>query len=217
MPIRSLAAVLLALSLAGCPALWVDRGALTRFTPDLARPANPRFPEASVLPDAEAAFGRESRIGLAGYARAVWLDPALVVARVAATAEREGQGDLAREQALAEAWTIAFGPLSDRHAVEIEWRFDRQFVSDPGILDPAGWRFSLVVDRAPGVSPVDRVTLERHAEGRSDYSGRVRLSFPARRPGSVAPLVPPGAREVDLVLQHPKGDGRFGWRLQPGI
>lgn len=217
MPIRSLLGLLTALALAGCPALWVDRGAISRFESDLTRPANPRFPDPEQLPALETSFSRETRIGLAGYARAVWLDPRLVLARVASAAARDGQSPLAREQALAEAWTIAFGPRADRLAVEIDWRFDRQFVSDPGVLDPERWRIGLTVDREAPVPPVDRVTLSRTAEGEEDFSGRVRLSFPARRPGSVLPLVPPGAREVSLQLRHPTGDGRFTWRLQPGI
>jgi hypothetical protein len=173
------------------------------------------LPKSDVYLDIEPRFRREQRIGLGGYASATLEDPRLAAAQIAHDATIQSMRPEAVDALIATRWAELYGQQADRFPIDLEWRFDAQFVSDARVLDPAEWTIRL--ETAPGGSyaPLAATKLRAENAPRDGYwEGVVRLWFPWRDPVSTRPLLGGENTFVRLALKHKTGEAAFTWRFR---
>ncbi|HEY9721887.1 MAG TPA: hypothetical protein V6D47_07720 [Oscillatoriaceae cyanobacterium] len=209
---RPLLLLLLMLPLAGCPAFYVQEGAIVRPATTLDEPTS--LP----APDVDAALAthwqREAQLGLGGSGTATLLDPGLVAAQVAHQAADESLSPAAAQSLLDERWTDLFGQGRDRFAIDLAWRFDTQFYATHDVLDPDTWSFALETSSGQRLAPLEVTPLAADTVPREHFwTGTVQLSFPWHDADGNRVLG--GATKwIRLVLTRSTGSGRFEWRFR---
>jgi hypothetical protein len=212
---RRLPLLLLPLLLAGCPGFLVDRGEIMDPTRSLEPPAVSALPKADVYVELAARWRRETRVGIGGQVEATLVDPGLAAAEVAHEAAVQAMGAAAAADMLASRWPVLFGSLHDRFPIDLEWRFDEQFISNRRILDPAQWEFTLVTSEGPRYAPLAASTLRALPAPRDGaWIGAVRLWFPWTDPERRTAVLAGGTSWVRLELGHPSGHGDVTWRFR---
>lgn len=211
--LRRLAALALVFPLAGCPAFFVDRGELVRPSASLEQPAVSQLPASSQYVELAEQWRRDTRIGVGGYAEATLLDPKLAAAMVAHQGAVQNMRPQALAAQLATTWETLYGAERDRFAIDVDWRFDQQFISQGRILDPGEWEITLQANGRE-IAPLAVSRLEAAGTPRQGYwEGRVRLWFPVRDLESGRRLLGGETDVLTLRLQHRSGRGQLSWRF----
>lgn len=214
MRISRLVLALLPLPLAGCPAFLVDRGPIMNPTRTLEPPTVSALPPADVYVERAARWRRETRVGIGGYVEATMIDPGLAAAQVTHEAAVQGLRPAATADLLATRWPVLFGEFRDRLPIDLEWRFDEQFVSNRRILDPAQWQFSLETSDGRRYAPLAAATLRAQPIPQDGaWVGAARLWFPWTDPERRIPIVSGDTAWLRLVMDHPSGHGEVTWRF----
>lgn len=214
---RLLAACLLAALLAGCPAFYVERGGFVSPAGSLAAPAVEALPPPGAYVDGLEAWQRTARIGVGGYATATLVDPRLAAAEVSHSAALQTASGAAKASLLENRWATYYGPQRDRFPIELEWRFDEQFVRASRILDPDEWTFTLVTSDGARLVPLQTSTVEAGRTPKEGFwEGKLRLFFPWRQRDGRRTL---GGQVswIRLELEHRTGDAEFTWRFRPEL
>lgn len=213
-PLRS-CLLLLALPLAGCPAFLVERGEIMDPTRTLALPGVSALPRADAYVELAARWRRDTRVGIGGYVEATLIDPGLAAAQVAHEAAVAAQGAPAIADMLATRWPVLYGTLADRFPIDLEWRFDEQFISNRRILDPAQWTFKLVSSDGGQYAPLAATTLRAQPSPQDGaWVGAARLWFPWIDPERRTAILAGATTWVRLELTHPSGHGDVTWRFR---
>ena len=212
---RVAAATLLVCQLAACPAFFLDQGELVAPSHSINRPLVAALPGADAFVELQNHWRREAHIGAAGAVIGTLRDSTLVAAEVSHTAALQGLDRAATGDLLATTWATSFGPDLDRWAIDLDWRFDEQFVTRPEVLDPANWTFVLHVDEHIDYAPLAVTTL---AHGQVPvnhfWEGQVRLWFPWRDHRRDLTLLAGITRSIRLEMNHPSGTGDLTWRFR---
>lgn len=212
---RLAAAVALVALTAGCPAFFVDRGEIVNPTRDLTPPNALRLPAPGEYVVQQERWRREVRLGLGGFAVATLRDPALSAAEVAHEAALQDLRGAELQSLLANRWATWYGAERDRFPIDVEWRFDEQFISKAAILDPAEWQILLRTSDGRTYAPLSVVVLEASQAPRAGYwEGKVRLWFPWRDVEADRQILGGQASWVSLELDHPSGSGAVTWRFR---
>jgi hypothetical protein len=205
------------LLLSGCPAFYVERGEVIAPSASLARPTAATLPAAKTFVDRRALWQREVRIGLGGYVLATLIDPSLAAAQIAHDAAIEDTRGAALDGLIANRWTALYGANRDRFPIDLDWRFDAQFVTNDRVLDPASWAIALKTGTGETVSPMATTIVAASSAPREGYwEGTVRLWFPWRDVVTGTPLLGGQNASVALSLRHPSGSGTATWRFRSG-
>lgn len=204
--------LLLLIPLAGCPAFYVQEGAIVHPSASLDEPG--QLPTAYDDAALASYWQRQADLGLGGSAAATLLDPALVAAQVAHTAADEALSPAATKELLDTRWATLFGFGRDRFAIRLDWRFETQYFGARDVLDPATWHFALVTSAGQSLEPLEVTPLaadetpQNHA-----WHGSVRLEFPWHDANGNRVLG--GATHwIRLELTRSTGGGRFEWRFR---
>lgn len=212
--VSALAAVLVALT-TGCPAFFVDRGEIVTPVRDLSPPNALALPPASDYVVQQNRWRREVHLGLGGFAVATLRDPALSAAEVAHDAALQDIRGAALQSLLANRWATWYGAERDRFAIDLDWRFDAQFVSKAAILDPAEWQLLLRTSDGQTYRPLSTAVLAASQTPRDGYwEGKVRLWFPWRDIAADRQVLGGQASWASLELDHPSGSGAATWRFR---
>lgn len=217
--VRGLRAVLLGVlalgSLTACPAFFIDRGELVAPAHDNGRPSVQSLPGAATYPELQDRWRREAQIGAAGAVVGTLREPNLVAAEVAHNAAVQSLDRDATRDLLVTTWTNAFGADLDRFSIDLDWRFDEQFVSHPEVLDPSNWTFILHVDERQTYAPIAVATLAHgQVPVQHFWEGSVRLWFPWKDHQRDRILLAGGTRVIRLELRHPSGTTDLTWRFR---
>lgn len=205
----------LALPLAGCPAFLVERGEIMDPTRTVEPPAVSALPPSDRYVELAARWRRDTRVGIGGYVEATLIDPGLAAAQVSHEAAVQGLAAGATADALATRWPVLFGSLLDRFPVDLEWRFDEQFISNRRVLDPAQWKFALVTSDGGRYAPLAAATLRAQPIPQDGaWVGAARLWFPWTDPERRTSLLAGGTTWLRLELTHPSGHGHVTWRFR---
>ena len=127
----------------GCPAFFVDRGEIVQPTRELAPPSSSALPSAGTYVELLDRWRREVRLGLGGFAVATLRDPALAAAEVSHEVALQNLRGAEIRTLLTNRWATWYGTELDRFPIDVEWRFDEQFITQSAILDPASWEIGL--------------------------------------------------------------------------
>jgi hypothetical protein len=201
--------------LTACPAFFINRGGLVAPTNNNVRPAVTSLPNASSYVELQDRWRREASVGAAGSVIGTLKDPGLVAAEVSHRAAVEGLNQAATDDLLISTWSNAFGPDLDRWSIDLDWRFDEQFVTHPEVLDPSTWTFVLHVDERVEYAPLGVSTLSHGQVPVQHYwEGRIRLWFPWRDHTRDLTLLSGITREIRLEMRHPSGTGDLTWRFR---
>jgi hypothetical protein len=212
---RLASAVALVALTTGCPAFVVDRGEIVSPSRELTRPTPRALPAASTYVDLQDRWRRELRLGLGGHAVGTLVDPALAAAEVAHEAALQDLRGAALDTLLANRWATYYGTELDRFPIDVEWRFDEQFITKPAILDPANWEIKLHTSSARSYAPLSVAVLSSEPKPRDgQWTGRIRLWFPWRDAETGNTLVGGATSWVSLSLDHPSGSGDMTWRFR---
>lgn len=208
-------ATLLATTLAGCPAFYVDRGSLVTPSAVIDRPSPEKLPAPDAYVELEKKWEREVKIGLGGYITGTLFDPKLAAAEVAHEAAVQNLRPNAVQSLLATRWATYYGEALDRFPIDLDWRFDEQFISKSAILDPASWTITLRTSTGLNLEPVSVSILKAEKAPRQGYwEGQVRLWFPWRDAVSQQLVLGGQTDWVALQLKHPSGEGELTWRFR---
>lgn len=211
-------AVGLAALLAGCPAFYVDRGDVVSPSRSAAQPTVQALPPANAYVDLRERWQREIQIGLGGYALATLIDPALAAAELSHDAAVESLHGAELESALENRWDALYGASRDRFPIDIDWRFDSQFITKSEVLDPAEWTMTLRSSSGQTFQPLSTTVLNAAATPKDGFwEGSFRLWFPWRDPVTKMPLLGGQNSWVSLQLAHVSGSGTFTWRFRSGF
>ena len=203
-------------ALPGCPAFLVDRGEIVEPTSDIAPPPVSRMPRADAYVELAAKWRRTTRVGIGGHAELTLIEPGLAAAEVAHEAAIQSAGDATVADMLLTRWPVLFGVMRDRFPIDIEWRFDEQFIGNRRILDPEGWTFTLISSTGARFAPLGTAVLRQlPAPQDGAWVGAVRLWFPWLDPERRTQLLAGETKWVQLVLRHPSGVGDATWRFSP--
>lgn len=204
--------VVAAVGLTGCPLLWAEGEARVEASRSLAMPS--RLPGPEAFASEAARWRRTVRVGLGGQVELLLRDPSVVAAEVARDAAVGAWDQAQRQEALAQAWRLAFGPGLDRFTIDWEGRFDRQFQATGGVLDPSAWRFELRVGEVR-LAPLGVVQVQRpRAPQGGFWVGTMRLSFPWREPRSLGLVLGGVGPTALLKLSHHSGAAEATWRFR---
>jgi hypothetical protein len=103
----------------------------------------------------------------------------------------------------------------DRFPVDLEWRFDEQFISNRRVLDPASWTFSLVSSEGGRYAPLGSAVLRALPVPRDGvWIGAIRLWFPWTDPERRTALLAGSTTWLRLEFKHPSGVGEVTWRFR---
>lgn len=211
----ALALAMLTLFLWGCPAFWVERGPVVTPLRSLERPALADLPEPDSYLDRLSDWRREVRVGLGGQVEAILWDARLGAAGVAHEVAINHLTPAAARDLLVQRWQTLYGPQQDRWAIDLNWRFDEQFVSSRRVLEPTGWTFRLHTSQGIELAPM-RVSVLRLEQAPVDghWTGSVRLWFSWLDPRR-DPVVRGDTTWLRLELRHRTGHAEITWRF-PG-
>lgn len=211
-------AVGLAALLAGCPAFYVDRGDVVAPSRSVSQPTVQSLPPANAYVDLRARWQREIQIGLGGYAVATLIDPALAAAELSHDAALEDLHGAELASALENRWDALYGADRDRFPIDINWRFDAQFISKSEVLDPAQWTMVLKSSSGQTYQPLSMTILNASATPQEGFwEGSFRLWFPYRDPVTKMPLLGGQNSWLSLQLAHVSGSGTATWRFRSGF
>lgn len=211
---KRLLTLLVALSLSGCAAFIVERGEVVAPTRSLARPTVTSLPDQARFADLSTQWRREGRIGVGGHVEATMLDPLLAAAQVSHEAAVQGLDRMATTELLTSRWLTFFGVDQDRWPIDLDWRFDEQFISNAKVLDPTRWTFVLRGSDGRAHKPlaVSVLTAGRVPED-GYWVGKVRVWFPYRDAEKAVVLLGGETSRVELELRHASGDVTLTWRF----
>lgn len=199
----------------GCPAFFVDRGEIVQPTRALTPPSSAALPPANTYVELQDRWRREVRLGLGGFAVATLRDPGLAAAEVAHEAARQHLHGAEVRTLLANRWAAWYGTEHDRFPIDLEWRFDEQFITKAAILDPATWEIGLRTSDGRFYRPIATSVFSASKTPREGYwEGRVRLWFPWRDAEAGTQLLGGQTSWVSLELDHPSGSGAVTWRFR---
>ena len=212
---RRVPLLLIPLLLAGCPAFLVDRGEIMEPTRTLEPPGVSALPRADQYVEQAARWRRDTRVGIGGYVEATLLEPGLAAAQVSHEAAVQGLAAGAVADALGTRWPVLFGALRDRFPIDLEWRFDEQFISNRRVLDPAQWKFELHASDGSRYAPLAAATLRAQPIPQDGaWVGAARLWFPWTDPERRTAILAGGTSWVRLEMTHPSGHGEVTWRFR---
>lgn len=210
-----LTAALLALALSGCPAFYVNRGELVTPSAVLERPTPEQLPAADTFVPLQERWRRDVRLGLGGYAVGTLYDPRLAAAQVAHEGAVQNLRTNALQGLLTNRWATYYGERLDRFPIDVEWRFDEQFISQSAILEPASWVLLLRTSTGLELAPLSVSVLRAEKAPRQGYwEGAIRLWFPWRDAVSQQVILGGQTDWVALQLKHPSGEGELTWRFR---
>jgi hypothetical protein len=115
-------------------------------------------------------------------------------------------------------WNALYGKDRDRFPIDVQWRFDEQFVTKGEILDPANWTVQLRTSAGKTYAPLSTAVLATATAPKEGYwEGAVRFWFPWRDPVEKTPLLGGQNSSLSLSMAHPSGSGTFTWRFRSGF